>query len=79
MNCMDKIQKAVEYFQDNSPDSPELNRVVGRRSASWQGRERDGRRDGQTDRQTCAACPPAARGWWACCLVKKVFGKKVFS
>ncbi|KAM6119132.1 exocyst complex component 7 isoform 6-T6 [Phoenicopterus ruber ruber] len=24
---MDKIQKAVEYFQDNSPDSPELNRV----------------------------------------------------
>uniref|UniRef100_A0A8B9DJE8 Exocyst complex component 7 n=1 Tax=Anser cygnoides TaxID=8845 RepID=A0A8B9DJE8_ANSCY len=27
LNCMDKIQKAVEYFQDNSPDSPELNRV----------------------------------------------------
>ncbi|XP_071620453.1 exocyst complex component 7 isoform X8 [Heliangelus exortis] len=25
--CMDKIQKAVEYFQDNNPDSPELNRV----------------------------------------------------
>lgn len=46
MNCMDKIQKAVEYFQDNSPDSPELNRVVGRRSGSWQGWERDR----QTDR-----------------------------
>lgn len=29
LNCMDKIQKAVEYFQDNNPDSPELNRVVG--------------------------------------------------
>ncbi|XP_052544182.1 exocyst complex component 7 isoform X5 [Tympanuchus pallidicinctus] len=27
LNCMDKIQKAVEYFQDNNPDSPELNRV----------------------------------------------------
>lgn len=26
--CLDKIQKAVEYFQDNNPDSPELNRVV---------------------------------------------------
>lgn len=25
---MGKIQKAVEYFQDNSPDSPELNKVV---------------------------------------------------
>ncbi|XP_028572814.1 exocyst complex component 7 isoform X13 [Podarcis muralis] len=25
--CMAKIQKAVEYFQDNNPDSPELNRV----------------------------------------------------
>uniref|UniRef100_A0A7M4EGP0 Exocyst complex component 7 n=1 Tax=Crocodylus porosus TaxID=8502 RepID=A0A7M4EGP0_CROPO len=25
--CLDKIQKAVEYFQDNNPDSPELNRV----------------------------------------------------
>lgn len=25
---MAKIQKAVEYFQDNSPDSPELNKVV---------------------------------------------------
>ncbi|XP_059678800.1 exocyst complex component 7-like [Gavia stellata] len=27
LNCMDKIQKAVEYFQDNNPDSPELNRM----------------------------------------------------
>uniref|UniRef100_A0A8D2PPK9 Exocyst complex component 7 n=1 Tax=Zosterops lateralis melanops TaxID=1220523 RepID=A0A8D2PPK9_ZOSLA len=27
LSCMDKIQKAVEYFQDNNPDSPELNRV----------------------------------------------------
>ncbi|KFW88447.1 Exocyst complex component 7, partial [Phalacrocorax carbo] len=27
LNCMDKIQKAVEYFQDNNPDSRELNRV----------------------------------------------------
>ncbi|NXR87385.1 EXOC7 protein, partial [Hypocryptadius cinnamomeus] len=27
LTCMDKIQKAVEYFQDNNPDSPELNRV----------------------------------------------------
>ncbi|KAM6317465.1 exocyst complex component 7 isoform 6-T6 [Podargus strigoides] len=27
LNCMDKIQRAVEYFQDNNPDSPELNRV----------------------------------------------------
>lgn len=52
MNCMDKIQKAVEYFQDNSPDSPELNRVVGHRAGSWQGRDWDGRRDGGTDRQT---------------------------
>ncbi|XP_029456318.1 exocyst complex component 7 isoform X7 [Rhinatrema bivittatum] len=25
--CIAKIQKAVEYFQDNNPDSPELNRV----------------------------------------------------
>ncbi|XP_019358655.1 PREDICTED: exocyst complex component 7 isoform X6 [Gavialis gangeticus] len=25
--CLDKIQKAVEYFQDNNPDGPELNRV----------------------------------------------------
>lgn len=25
---MARIQKAVEYFQDNSPDSPELNKVV---------------------------------------------------
>ncbi|XP_048343363.1 exocyst complex component 7 [Sphaerodactylus townsendi] len=25
--CMAKIQKAVEYFQDNNPDSPELNTV----------------------------------------------------
>lgn len=50
LNCMDKIQKAVEYFQDNSPDSPELNRVVGHRAGSWQGRDWDGRRDGGTDR-----------------------------
>ncbi|KAM3848983.1 exocyst complex component 7 isoform 4-T4 [Vipera latastei] len=27
LGCMAKIQKAVEYFQDNNPDSPELNRV----------------------------------------------------
>uniref|UniRef100_A0A8D0ECT3 Exocyst complex component 7 n=1 Tax=Salvator merianae TaxID=96440 RepID=A0A8D0ECT3_SALMN len=27
LSCMAKIQKAVEYFQDNNPDSPELNRV----------------------------------------------------
>ncbi|XP_070595962.1 exocyst complex component 7 isoform X2 [Erythrolamprus reginae] len=27
LGCMGKIQKAVEYFQDNNPDSPELNRV----------------------------------------------------
>ncbi|XP_078257602.1 exocyst complex component 7 isoform X4 [Rhinoraja longicauda] len=27
LNCMAKIQKAVDYFQDNNPDSPELNRV----------------------------------------------------
>ncbi|XP_059804188.1 exocyst complex component 7 isoform X1 [Hypanus sabinus] len=27
LNCMAKIQKAVEFFQDNNPDSPELNRV----------------------------------------------------
>ncbi|XP_043924041.1 exocyst complex component 7 isoform X3 [Protopterus annectens] len=27
LECMGKIQKAVEYFQDNNPDSPELNRV----------------------------------------------------
>lgn len=26
--CVAKIQKAVEYFQDNNPDSPELNTVV---------------------------------------------------
>ncbi|KAK7879275.1 hypothetical protein WMY93_033941 [Mugilogobius chulae] len=25
--CIAKIQKAVEYFQDNNPDSPELNTV----------------------------------------------------
>lgn len=36
---MDKIQKAVEYFQDNNPDSPELNRVVGCGSGTWHGRE----------------------------------------
>lgn len=28
LGCMARIQKAVEYFQDNNPDSPELNRVV---------------------------------------------------
>ncbi|XP_077595564.1 exocyst complex component 7 isoform X5 [Stigmatopora nigra] len=28
--CIAKIQKAVEYFQDNNPDSPELNTVKGR-------------------------------------------------
>ncbi|XP_063149108.1 exocyst complex component 7 isoform X4 [Candoia aspera] len=27
LGCMAKIQKAVEYFQDNNPDSPELNKV----------------------------------------------------
>ncbi|XP_025783327.1 exocyst complex component 7 [Puma concolor] len=27
LRSMAKIQKAVEYFQDNSPDSPELNKV----------------------------------------------------
>uniref|UniRef100_A0A4W3JAF9 Exocyst complex component 7 n=1 Tax=Callorhinchus milii TaxID=7868 RepID=A0A4W3JAF9_CALMI len=27
LSCMARIQKAVEYFQDNNPDSPELNRV----------------------------------------------------
>ncbi|XP_063315080.1 exocyst complex component 7 isoform X7 [Pelobates fuscus] len=27
LGCIAKIQKAVEYFQDNNPDSPELNRV----------------------------------------------------
>ncbi|XP_015269943.1 PREDICTED: exocyst complex component 7 isoform X13 [Gekko japonicus] len=27
LGCMAKIQKAVEYFQDNNPDSPELNTV----------------------------------------------------
>ncbi|XP_044152155.1 exocyst complex component 7 isoform X4 [Bufo gargarizans] len=27
LSCIAKIQKAVEYFQDNNPDSPELNRV----------------------------------------------------
>ncbi|XP_049615817.1 exocyst complex component 7 isoform X3 [Syngnathus scovelli] len=27
--CVAKIQKAVEYFQDNNPDSPELNTVKG--------------------------------------------------
>lgn len=37
LNCMDKIQKAVEYFQDNNPDSPELNRVVGCGSRIWHG------------------------------------------
>lgn len=26
--CIARIQKAVEYFQDNNPDSPELNTVV---------------------------------------------------
>nr|XP_023676187.1 exocyst complex component 7 isoform X4 [Paramormyrops kingsleyae] len=28
--CIAKIQKAVEYFQDNNPDSPELNTVKAR-------------------------------------------------
>uniref|UniRef100_A0A8C7GGR5 Exocyst complex component 7 n=1 Tax=Oncorhynchus kisutch TaxID=8019 RepID=A0A8C7GGR5_ONCKI len=28
--CIAKIQKAVEYFQDNNPDSPELNTVKSR-------------------------------------------------
>ncbi|XP_004709186.1 exocyst complex component 7 isoform X5 [Echinops telfairi] len=27
LGSMGKVQKAVEYFQDNSPDSPELNKV----------------------------------------------------
>ncbi|XP_069056311.1 exocyst complex component 7 isoform X4 [Pleurodeles waltl] len=27
LNCIERIQRAVEYFQDNNPDSPELNRV----------------------------------------------------
>ncbi|XP_040185970.1 exocyst complex component 7-like isoform X6 [Rana temporaria] len=27
LSCIAKIQKAVEYFQDNNPDSPELNTV----------------------------------------------------
>ncbi|XP_006886254.1 PREDICTED: exocyst complex component 7 isoform X5 [Elephantulus edwardii] len=27
LGSMAKVQKAVEYFQDNSPDSPELNKV----------------------------------------------------
>ncbi|XP_072098011.1 exocyst complex component 7 isoform X2 [Mobula birostris] len=27
LNCMARIRKAVEFFQDNNPDSPELNRV----------------------------------------------------
>lgn len=72
LNCMDKIQKAVEYFQDNSPDSPELNRVVGRRSASWQGRERDGWTDRQTDMCCLPSCCkrlvgllPGEKGVWA--------------
>lgn len=68
LNCMDKIQKAVEYFQDNSPDSPELNRVVGRRSGSWQGWERDR----QTDMCRLPSCCkrlvgllPGEKGVWA--------------
>lgn len=32
--CIAKIQKAVEYFQDNNPDSPELNTVVQYSSVS---------------------------------------------
>lgn len=32
---MAKIQKAVEYFQDNNPDSPELNTVVCN-TAEWE-------------------------------------------
>ncbi|XP_069510810.1 exocyst complex component 7 isoform X4 [Ambystoma mexicanum] len=27
LGCIERIQRAVEYFQDNNPDSPELNRV----------------------------------------------------
>ncbi|XP_053727674.1 exocyst complex component 7 isoform X6 [Synchiropus splendidus] len=30
LSCIAKIQKAVEYFQDNNPDSPELNTVKAR-------------------------------------------------
>uniref|UniRef100_A0A665UFB3 Exocyst complex component 7 n=1 Tax=Echeneis naucrates TaxID=173247 RepID=A0A665UFB3_ECHNA len=30
LGCIAKIQKAVEYFQDNNPDSPELNTVKAR-------------------------------------------------
>uniref|UniRef100_A0A672IDM9 Exocyst complex component 7 n=1 Tax=Salarias fasciatus TaxID=181472 RepID=A0A672IDM9_SALFA len=30
LTCIAKIQKAVEYFQDNNPDSPELNTVKAR-------------------------------------------------
>ncbi|GAB1297090.1 Exocyst complex component 7 [Apodemus speciosus] len=34
LGSMAKIQKAVEYFQDNSPDSPELNKVTYQKRAS---------------------------------------------
>lgn len=34
LSCIAKIQKAVEYFQDNNPDSPELNTVVRFSSSS---------------------------------------------
>ncbi|XP_034049217.1 LOW QUALITY PROTEIN: exocyst complex component 7 [Thalassophryne amazonica] len=30
LSCIKKIQEAVEYFQDNNPDSPELNTVKAR-------------------------------------------------
>lgn len=30
LTCIAKIEKAVEYFQDNNPDSPELNTVKAR-------------------------------------------------
>lgn len=37
LGSMAKIQKAVEYFQDNSPDSPELNKVVrGQQGFCWE-------------------------------------------
>lgn len=64
LNCMDKIQKAVEYFQDNNPDSPELNRVVGHGSGSLHGWDRDS--------HSPATCPLAVRGWWALLPGKEV-------
>lgn len=39
LGSMAKIQKAVEYFQDNSPDSPELNKVVRGQRANVGGLE----------------------------------------